>query len=62
MASFIDALSPAREWLDPEAALAPLTTGEMAADSWAKVGTTIGVWILLPLTIGLVRLLRREVS
>ncbi len=59
---FVDALATAREWLDQSVTLAALTTGEMTGESWAKVAATAGVWLLLPLAAGLVRLMRREVS
>lgn len=62
MGQFIGALRTAREWLDQIVTLTPLTNGQMTADSWARVGATVGVWVLLPLVIGLVRLMRREVS
>ncbi|MGH3320475.1 MAG: ABC transporter permease [Streptosporangiaceae bacterium] len=62
MTQFIGALRTAREWLDQSVTMTPLTTGEITGDSWARVGATAGLWVLLPLIIGLARLMRREVS
>lgn len=59
---FTGALATARQWVDQTVTLAPLTSGAMTGDSWAKVGATVGVWVALPLAAGLVRLMRREVS
>lgn len=62
LAQFTGALATAQRWLDQTVTLTPLTTGEMTADSWARVGATVGLWVVLPLAVGWVRLMRREVS
>lgn len=59
---FIDALRTATQWLDQQTTLTPLTTGQMAGEGWAKAAVTVGVWVVLPLIIGIVRLRRREVN
>lgn len=59
---FVDALRTVQAWLDQTTTLMPLTTGEMTGESWAKVGATAGVWVLLPLVLGMVRLMRKEVA
>ena len=51
-----------RTWLDGSQSLAPLTTEQMGASDWAHAGTTIAVWMLLPLVIGLWRITRSEIT
>lgn len=62
LAALVGALATAQGWLDMSITLTPLTTGEMDGEAWAKVAATAGVWVVLPLACGLVRLLRREVN
>lgn len=62
LGQFVDALRTGREWLDQTVTLVPLTTAEMSEEAWAQVGATVGLWVILPLVVGLVRLQRREVS
>jgi len=52
---------PAR-WLDLGVTSAPLLEGSMAGDDWARLTTSVAVWVLLPLAVGAARLVRREVS
>jgi ABC-2 type transport system permease protein len=51
---------PAR-WLDSSETLSPLTEELMSTTQWARVGTTLALWMLLPLLIGLWRLTREGV-
>ncbi len=60
----VRAMRTAVEWLDIS-----VTTGlliddavPMHGEDWARLGTSVAVWVLLPIAAGLVRLLRREVS
>lgn len=55
-------LRPAAQWLELSTTMDPLTTGEVTAGQWARLGVSVAVWVLLPLVLGLVRLLRREVT
>jgi hypothetical protein len=48
-------------WFDPSRALGPLTDHMLSATEWARAGTTLAVWMLLPLAIGAWRILRSEV-
>lgn len=61
--SAISWLEPVREWLDltmASTALAEIT--EMSGTEWAKLLVTLAIWIGLPLVLGTVRVLRREVK
>lgn len=60
----IKALEKTAQWLDTGATTEPLVSGEatMTGESWAKLATSVAVWVVLPLVLGLVRLHRREVS
>lgn len=52
---------PAR-WLDLSTTSGPLLEGSMDGGDWARLGTSVAVWVLLPLLVGAQRLVRREVS
>jgi ABC-2 type transport system permease protein len=54
-------LEGAARWLDSARTLSPLTEELMSTTQWARVGTTLAVWMLLPLLIGLWRLTREGV-
>jgi hypothetical protein len=49
-------------WLDTRLALAPLHHEVLSATQWAQAGTALTVWMLLPLSIGIWRITRREVA
>ena len=56
------ALQDAGEWLNLDSVTTPLFAGEMGGKEWAQLGTAVAVWVLLPLTIGTYRVLKREVK
>jgi ABC-2 type transport system permease protein len=58
----ISALQKPAQWLDLGLTSGPLVEGGMTGTGWARLATSFGVWVLVPLVAGLVRLLRREVS
>ncbi len=49
-------------WLDTNRALGPLSKELLTGIQWAHVATSVAVWMLLPLLIGLWRITRREVA
>jgi ABC-2 type transport system permease protein len=57
----IHAVEPAARWLDGSRSLSPLTEHLMHGTEWARAGTTLAVWMVLPLAIGLWRILRAEI-
>lgn len=49
-------------WLDMGRSLAPMSEHVLSATEWARAGTTLAVWLLLPLVIGAWRISRNEIS
>lgn len=62
VAEMVRALKTASAWLDISVTNGMLLEAGMGGQDWAKLGVSVAVWVLLPLTAGMVRLLRREVS
>jgi ABC-type transport system involved in multi-copper enzyme maturation permease subunit len=58
----IHVFEPAARWLDGTRSLSPLTEHLLSGTEWARAGTTLAVWMVLPLAIGLWRILRDEVA
>ncbi len=56
--SFFDEIA---NWIDKDRSLEGMLTSTLAAGDWAKVGTSLALWLVLPLAIGAYRILRREV-
>jgi hypothetical protein len=54
-------LESAARWLDGARSLAPMTDELMSTTQWARAGTTLAVWMLLPLLVGLWRVTRGDV-
>ena len=49
-------------WLDTGRGLGPLTREVVSGTQWAQAGTSLALWMLLPLLIGIWRITRREVA
>jgi ABC-type transport system involved in multi-copper enzyme maturation permease subunit len=62
LGSMIKGLRSAAEWLDINVTTTPLSDADMTSGEYARLGVSVAVWVLLPLTVGVVRVLRREVS
>jgi ABC-2 type transport system permease protein len=62
LGEMIRALKTPAAWLDLSATTTPLTDATISGGQWAKLAVSVAVWVLLPLTAGLYRLLKREVS
>ncbi len=58
----IHALEGVARWTDATRTLAPMTDHLMSATEWAQAGTTLALWLALPVAIGLWRITRSEVS
>jgi ABC-2 type transport system permease protein len=54
-------LDAVARWLDGTYSLAPMTEHAMSAMEWARAGTTLALWMVLPLLIGLWRITRGEI-
>jgi ABC-2 type transport system permease protein len=52
----------AQPWVDPNYSQDALFRGGFGAEQWAQLGLTSVVWLLLPLVVGVVSLLRSEVK
>jgi ABC-2 type transport system permease protein len=49
-------------WLDTNRSLSPLSQEVISSTQWARVGTSLAVWMLLPLLIGAWRITKREAA
>ena len=58
----LSVFADAAPWLDTRLSLGPLTTEVVDATQWAQAGTSLAVWMLVPLLIGTWRMTRREVA
>jgi ABC-2 type transport system permease protein len=58
----IPALDGLATWLDGTQTLEPLVNESLSATEWAHAGTTMAVWMALPLLIGLWRITREEIN
>ena len=58
---FISWLNDAAEWLDTARTTEPFTEGVATATQWAQLGTSLALWLALPLAIGLWRVARGEI-
>ncbi len=52
----------ARPWIDVNYAQSVLFEGAPSAQEWAHIGFTALIWLVVPLTIGLRRLMRSEIK
>lgn len=62
LGELVAGLRRAAEWLDIGVTLAVLTTPDVTAGQWARMGTSVLLWVVAPMAAGLVRMLRREVA
>ncbi len=51
-----------RPWIDFQAAQAPLSDGGLTATEWAHLAVSAVPWLVLPLAVGLWRILRAEIK
>jgi ABC-type transport system involved in multi-copper enzyme maturation permease subunit len=54
-------LNDAAQWLDTTRTTAPLTDRALSGEEWAQLGTSMALWLVLPLAIGLFRIARGEI-
>ncbi len=55
------ALEGIADWLDGARTLGPMTEHLLDAGEWARVATTLALWMVLPLIVGLWRITRGEI-
>jgi ABC-2 type transport system permease protein len=58
----IHALDKPADWLDTSRTMQPLVDGGMGGGDWARLGTSVAVWIGLVLVIGVWRVRRTELK
>ncbi|WP_347352994.1 ABC transporter permease [Intrasporangium sp.] len=63
LTSLVSWVESASRWLDLNRTMEPLFMGAaLTGQQWAQLGTAVGVWVLLPLVVGMWRLSRAEVK
>jgi len=62
LGEMVSGLRTAAGWLDINVTSTPLSEPGMTAEQWSRFGVAALVWMVLPLAIGTIRMLRREVS
>jgi ABC-type transport system involved in multi-copper enzyme maturation permease subunit len=58
----IHAIEPTARWLDQTRSLSPLTEHVMHGTEWARAGTTLLLWMVIPLLVGAWRIARSEIG
>jgi ABC-2 type transport system permease protein len=51
-----------RPWIDFATAQNPIIEADVSGEQWAQLATSMAIWLLLPLVIGVWRVLRAEVK
>lgn len=62
LGGMVTSLKDAAGWLDLTTTMQPLLEGDMTGNQWARLCTAAAVWVLLPLALGLWRILRSELK
>lgn len=60
--TLVDAVEGAAPWLDLSTAVASVSSGAASGQDWAQLATATTLWVLLPLGLGIARLLRGEIT
>ncbi len=58
----VRSLKTAAGWLDINLTTVPLSEPGMTGEQWTRFGVAALVWVVLPLVLGTIRVLRREVA
>jgi ABC-2 type transport system permease protein len=62
VSSIVTAISDTMAWLDFNSATSPLIGETLTNEQWGQLATSSALWILLPLVVGYVRLVRSELK
>ncbi|MGX6447221.1 ABC transporter permease [Patulibacter sp. S7RM1-6] len=62
LGELVTGLDRAWDWLDPNRGIDALTRGDLAGSGWAHLVVSGALWIGVPLALGTLRTLRREVK
>jgi ABC-type transport system involved in multi-copper enzyme maturation permease subunit len=58
----IPGLDDVADWLDLGQTTVPLNQGDVSATEWARLAASLGLWLVVPLALGLWRLRRAELK
>lgn len=61
LGGLLEQVRTAAQWLDLGQTTRPLFNGPVTTEQWAQFGTSVAVWVVLPLVVGMWRLSRTEV-
>ncbi|GAB3345800.1 hypothetical protein [Modestobacter lapidis] len=62
LVSTVGALDWVQNWLDLSMTTIPMYEGQLDGQGWAQVGTSVALWLLLPLVVGWLRIQRAEIA
>ncbi|WP_326551711.1 ABC transporter permease [Micromonospora sp. NBC_01813] len=62
LGSLIERLRDVAQWLDLTLTTEPLLTADVTAGQWARLATSVAVWVLVPLIAGMLRIQRRDIA
>ena len=49
-------------WIDPKHNQDALLRGAVSGEQWAQLAVTVGIWLMLSITVSVARVLRSEVK
>ena len=58
----VERFRPIAEWVDINTTLVPLQAHEMDGDAWTRLAVATLIWVVVPLALGWLRLLHRELK
>lgn len=61
LGGLLEDVRSAAKWLDLGQTTRPLFNGPVSTEQWAQLGTSVLVWVIVPLVVGMWRLTRAEV-
>jgi len=60
--NLVSALDWVRDWLDLGTTTTPMFDGDLHGQGWLQLATSVGVWIVLPMAVGWLRIRRAEIA
>ena len=62
LTAIIPGMDDVAKWLDLGPSTNDLSEFDISGIGWARLATAVALWVAVPFAIGLVRIIRREVS
>jgi len=62
LVSLVSALDWVQDWLDLTTTTGPMYEGTLDGQGWLQVGTSVALWVVLPMVAGWLRIQRTEIS